>query len=191
MDCLLALVCVGLLVAIAVGIISTRNRLVPQRERIKAARARILSSCQRRDAVVTDILAVALHYEKYEGEIIKEVSRNARLRGEEGGSPASLIVSNLGNYYPQLRASETYQSLITQLGLLEGGIHQDLAEYNSAAARYNSELDLFPATVVVRLMAGFQSVEYLDSSVDQTLLSAGAVKERLRGIGPRSLERER
>lgn len=172
MNCFLLVTLIAVLVWVVTIAIKTRNSLILQREEISAARSRVVSSIKRRNAVFAHILSVAVRYEEYEGQIIRDVLRsNQGMAGSLGTRDAATVVVNLGASYPALRASETYQSLMTQFGGLESEVQNDFSRHNDLVMKYNATLSGFPINLL--LASEFQAVTYLDSSMEANLLPEG------------------
>jgi LemA protein len=146
--------------------IGIRNDLATKREAINASWAQIEADLQRRADLVPNLVGTVKAYAKEETSVVDSITK-ARAQLLNAKSPEEKIAANssldnaLGRLlvvvenYPNLKASQNFQSLQFQLEGTENRILQSRRKYNDAVKEYNTELQLFPQNVVASI-SGFQ-----------------------------------
>lgn len=183
LGCLVAIVAVLLLGGLyAVGVY---NGLVGAEQAVDAQWADVESAYQRRADLVPNLVATVQGSASFERETLREVveararvgqvtaeateaitsdpERFARFQqAQDGlGSALSRLLAVVESY-PQLRSTEAFIGLMTQLEGTENRINVERGRYNEAAQGYNTRLLRFPAALFGRAM-GFQEKVYFRS----------------------------
>lgn len=181
------IVFVGLLAVAAVTVVAIYNGLVVRRNRFKNAFAQIDVQLERRYDLVPNLVEVAQKYMSHERETLEAVvkARNAALNAcqSAAGNPtdtlamtklsqAENVLSNslgrllmLTENYPELKAQQTMNSLMEELGNTENLIAFARQAYNDAVMNYNSSLEKFPANLFAGIF-GFSEGVFLKVSSD-------------------------
>lgn len=147
---IVALSIVGVLVILIVGVvgwgISANNRFVELEETAASAKSDIDTVLQRRADLIPNLVATVKGYAQHEEEVINAVSdARAKLAGasttedklaanDELSSALSRLLVVVENY-PDLKASQNFIDLQTQLEGTENRIARSRQEYNDAVPR--------------------------------------------------------
>jgi len=163
------IVLIVVLLALVLGgceFVSTRNKLVTEKEAVSAQWSQVDADLQRRADLIPNLVETVKGYAKEETTVTQEVS-NARAALGGARNPQEKIDANsrldgaLGRLlvvvenYPNLKANENFRQLQFELAGTENRILQSRRRYNEAVQKYNTDISLFPANVVAS-MSGFQ-----------------------------------
>lgn len=177
-----------LIVLVALGVafmlaVSVYNRLVTQRNRYQNAFSQIDVQLKRRYDLIPNLVETARGYLKHERETLEAViqARNqassasqraasnpgeagamqglAAAEGLLGGALGRLMV--VAEQYPDLKADQTMAQLSEELTTTENKIAFARQAYNDAAMTYNTQTEVFPASVLAG-MFNFQRAALLE-----------------------------
>jgi len=185
-------VLLGALTALVFG--GVYNNLVTKEEGVTSAWAQVENVYQRRADLVPNLVETVKGYAAHEKETLQNVT-NARARAvQAGGVPAVVndpeqlakfqeaqtgLTSALSRLmvvvekYPDLKASQNFLALQTQLEGTENRITVERKRFNEAAQDFNAFRRRFPNVLIARLM-GFQNKAYFQA--DQDAKTAPQVK---------------
>lgn len=76
--------------------------------------------------------------------------------------------------YPDLKANESIMELLNQIKDCENTVANCKIDFNSSVEVYNATIHSFPA-MLFRKIAGFKDLDYLDSSIENSLISDEAL----------------
>ena len=146
-------------VVILVGyIISLSNRLNKARVKIEEAGSDIDVSLTKRYDVLTKMVDVVKGYAKYEKETIFEtVHLRKNMTMQEKNEANRLMgesferIHALAENYPELRASENYNTLQKAIADVEEHLQASRRLYNANVSRYNQLIATFPTSLVAGL----------------------------------------
>ena len=152
------------------------NRLVTLRQAWTRASADIDVQLKQRHDLVPNLVETVKGYAVHESGVFTQVAeaRSAAMRANtvaEKSAAEGALTGALGNLfavaenYPQLRASENFQSLQAELTDLENKIASARRFMNNAAAEYNSAIQQFPAVLVAGPL-GFKALPFFE--LDET-----------------------
>jgi len=165
----------GLIILAAVGFavvlcgcqfVQTRNKLATEKEAISAQWSQVDTELQRRADLIPNLVETVKGYAKEETGIMEALA-NARAAMIGAKGPAEKAAANdqissaLGRLmvvvenYPNLKANENFRSLQYSLEGTENRIDQMRRVYNESVQEYNTDLVVFPASIVAS-MSGFQ-----------------------------------
>jgi LemA protein len=152
------------LALLALWTVLAYNSLVGSRNKVDESWSGIEVQLKRRHDLVPNLVETVKGYATHERETLQSVTE-ARLAAVEAGEPAAVeraearLTSALGGInalaeaYPQLRASESFQRLMAELGAIEDEIQAARRIYNSNVQRYNTRTQQFPTMVLAGLMS--------------------------------------
>ena len=177
----------GIIIAIIVGIIliwgiGAYNGFVKKQEAMTTAWGQVENVYQRRADLVPNLVAVVKNYAEYEqGTILAVTEARAKAAATTvnienstesdlqqfeatqnalGQSMNRLLVAV--ENYPDLKASDNYQALQTQLTGCENRILTERQRFNEAAQVYNASLRKFPNNLIANLF-GFEKRPYFEA----------------------------
>ena len=177
----------GIIIVIIIGLIllwgwSIYNGLVKKQEAMNSAWSQVENVYQRRADLVPNLVAVVKNYAEYEQETLTAVTEarakaaastvNMENFDETDFSHFESVQKELGNSinrllvsienYPDLKASENYQSLQTQLTGCENRIQTERQRFNEAVKVYNQSIRKFPNMLIAKLL-GFENRPYFEA----------------------------
>ena len=177
----------GIIIAIVVGVvllwgIGAYNGLVKKQEAVTKAWSQVENVYQRRADLVPNLVALVKNYAEYEqGTILAVTEARAKAAATTvnienstesdlqqfeatqnalGQSMNRLLVAV--ENYPDLKASDNYQALQTQLTGCENRILTERQRFNEAAQVYNASLRKFPNNLIANLF-GFEKRPYFEA----------------------------
>jgi LemA protein len=156
---LVALISVAVLVLIALAVVLLYNRLVRLRNRAENAWAQVDVQLRRRYDLIPNLVETVKGYAAHERATFEEVTRArtaAQQAGtvQEQGEAENLLTAAIGRLfavaedYPELRASENFRQLQSQLEETEGRIAVARQIYNDAVLTYDNALETVPTNVI-------------------------------------------
>lgn len=146
------------------------NRLIAKRNRVATAWSDIDVQLTRRHDLVPNLVKVVSAYTEHERDTLEGVTR-LRAQAISTDSPARLgLIENeleallsrllvLQENYPDLKASENYLQLSSQLVEVEDQLHYARRFYNGAVRDLNTAIQSFPDLLIARLFR-FQPAEF-------------------------------
>lgn len=181
------LVIIGIVIVIGFFIAGTYNSLVTLGQAVDAQWGQVQNVYQRRADLIPNLVATvkgAANFESstYEavakarasvGQISPEVAQNAinnpqdfakyAAAQDQLGSALSRLLAVVENY-PQLRATENFQTLQAQLEGTENRIAFERLKYNEAARAFDTKRDTFPTVLIVGMFGSrFNEKPYFQS----------------------------
>lgn len=152
----------ALLIALAIVvifIISTFNRLVALRNRVRNAWSQIDVQLKRRYDLIPNLVEVVKDYMEYEQETLQRVveARNAAISAQgpkAQGAAENMLTGALRQLfalvenYPDLKANQNVMSLQEELTSTENKISFSRQHYNDMVMTFNTRIEQFPANIV-------------------------------------------
>ena len=151
----------GVLVLVAIYVISIYNRLVSTRQMSEEAWSGIDVQLKRRADLVPNLIETVKGYASHERGVFDEVTRlrtaaqsvppgdvEARAKAESALSVGLGRLLAVAEAYPDLKASANFVELQQQLDSLENEIQMARRYYNGAVRNLNTMVDSFPSNLV-------------------------------------------
>ena len=156
------IVALALLVVLGLYVVYAYNSLVRVRNEAETGWANIDVQLRRRADLIPNLVEAVKGYAAHERETFDEVTRaRAAVMGASGPRAAAEANDMLGTAlgklfavseaYPQLRASENFQSLQDELTDTEDKVAAARRYYNATVLRFNTRQQTFPTLLVARL----------------------------------------
>jgi LemA protein len=152
------------------GACGTYNSLYGRREVVKQQWSNVDVNLQRRADLIPNLVNTVKGYTKHEEQVFSEIAQaRSRLLNPQA-TPEEKIAANaqmdsalsrllvISEAYPDLKASEQYKNLMTQLEGTENRIGVARRDYNEKVAEYNIARGHFPGVIFANLF-GFQREE--------------------------------
>jgi LemA protein len=152
------------------GACGTYNSLYGKREVVKQQWSNVDVNLQRRADLIPNLVNTVKGYTKHEEQVFSEIAQaRSRLLNPQA-TPDEKIAANaqmdsalsrllvITENYPDLKASEQYRNLMTQLEGTENRIGVARRDYNEKVAEYNISRGHFPGVIFANLF-GFQREE--------------------------------
>ena len=169
---LAAIIVSAVLVVIVLILVAMYNRLVRLRNRAENAWAQVDVQLRKRYDLIPNLVETVKGYASHERETFEEVTR-ARTRAEQAGTvedkaqAENMLTAALGRLfavaeaYPELRATENFQQLQSQLEETEGKIAISRQVYNDAVLTYDTAIETVPNNLLAG-MFGFSPKPYFE-----------------------------
>lgn len=136
------------------------NGLVAKRQNCKQAFSDIDVQLKQRYDLVPQLVETVKGYAKHEKEVLQKVteartgidraqsSGAARIAAENQMSKALMGLFAVAENYPDLKANQSYQQLMSELSVIEDKIAAARRFFNSATADLNTAIEQFPASLI-------------------------------------------
>lgn len=170
----LTIVILAAVALIALFLVTTYNRLVTLRQRVKEAWSDIDVQLKRRHDLIPNLVETVKGYAGHERQTLEAVinARNQAVQvasqGPEQRAQAENILTGalrqlfaLAEAYPQLRAVESFNQLQEQLTATEDKISFARRFYNGNVRDYNTALMTFPTNTLAGVF-GFTAEQYFE-----------------------------
>lgn len=139
--------------------ISTNNKAINLEEQINGASSEIEVQEKRRVDLIYNLVDTVEAYAEYENKTLTAVTE-ARTNVSNGNiEEAQMTITAVAEAYPELKASENYNQLMTELSVTENMIAQSRNNYNTQVKGYNKFVRSFPASMILNIM-GYEKVDF-------------------------------
>ncbi len=166
-------VVLGIIAAICILFIVLYNRLVALRQTRENAFSDIDVQLKQRFNLVPQLVETVKGYASHEKEIFENVTEarsqvgsakgagGERVQAENmlGGALMGLLA--VAENYPDLKADQNFQKLMSELSDIENKIAAARRFFNNATAEYNTATQQFPAVLIAN-MFGFSQEEFFE-----------------------------
>lgn len=170
-------VIVFLILALVAYIWLTYNSLITLRERIKEALSGIDVQLKRRADLIPNLIETVKGYAKHEKEVFENVTkaRSALMKADSLADKAkadNMLTGALKSLfavaesYPDLKASDNFQDLQTQLTDTEDKVSYSRQFYNSNVLAFNTKIQTFPAALIASQF-GFKAYEFFEAEEEE------------------------
>jgi LemA protein len=161
------------LLALVIAVIAMYNGLVRLRVQSDSAWADIDVQLKRRHDMIPNLIETVKGYAAHERSTFEKVTE-ARTRAMSAGGPAARAQAEgmltealrtlfaLAENYPQLRATENFTQLQTQISEIEDHIQLARRYYNAVVRDLNIRIAQFPSNLVASLF-NFQRREFFEA----------------------------
>lgn len=168
------IVLIAVAVLLVLYFISTYNKLVVLRNRVKDQWSQIDVQLKRRFDLIPNIVETVKGYAKHENETLKGVveARNkfaVAKTPEEEMEASNQLTSCMGKLfalaesYPDLKANESFIQLQNELGETENKIATARQFYNDTVLTLNNKIEMFPSNIVAN-MFHFKKEPFFEAS---------------------------
>ena len=143
--------------------VSKNNTAIEYEEQIKESKSAMVIQEKRREDLIFNLVDTVKSYNKYEQNTLTKIveARSAATNGNF--DDAKVLVLAIAEQYPELKSSENYSKLMTELTVTENTIANYRNNYNTQVKRYNKYIRKFPNNIILSFM-GYETIdeEYLD-----------------------------
>jgi len=167
-------VLIGIAVAVivlAMGFASVYNSIVSKHETITAKWAQVDNQLQRRNDLIPNLVNTVKGYAAHERTVFENVTNARSQWGRaaniddkvKAASAMDSAISRLlmvAENYPDLKASQTFLSLMDELSGTENRIAVERMRYNEAVQGYNITVRTFPGNIVAGIAGYKPATEY-------------------------------
>ncbi|HVR77728.1 MAG TPA: LemA family protein [Acidimicrobiia bacterium] len=164
------------LAVLLILIVIIYNQLVRTRNRVDNAWAQVDVQLKRRYDLIPNLVETVKGYASHERETFERVTQ-ARSATQAASGPAEQAQAEnfltqalrqlfaVAEAYPELRASENFQNLQTELAETENKIAVSRQIYNDTVLTYNNKVQQIP-TAVVAALTGFKIREFFEAGAE-------------------------
>ncbi len=174
------LVVAGLLALIVVWVVVTNNSFIRARNKVDEAWSGIDVQLKRRHDLVPNLVETVKGYASHESATLAAVTQaRSAAMGASAGTERSAAEERLtsaldgirvvAEQYPELRASENFQTLMAELSELEDQIQAARRIFNANVNAYNTRIQLFPNSLVAGAKFTPRELFQLDSPAERAV----------------------
>ena len=173
----------GVLLLLVMMIAGSYNGMVSSRESVNTAWSKVESQYQRRSDLIPNLVNTVKGAANFEQETLtkviearskvtqikvdannpEDIARFQQAQGQVSSSLSRLLA--VAENYPQLKATENFKDLQSQLEGTENRITVARNDFNDAARSYNTKIKSFPANLLTG-MFGFKERPYFEADAD-------------------------
>jgi len=163
-----------ILVIFIIWTISIYNSFITLRERVANAKAQIAAQIESRWDAVSNLISATKQYAKHESEVLENITEKRASLGrdssmeeiEENDTQLNNVVGRLiaiSESYPDLKASEVYQTSMKSVNKFEDNVRHSRMIYNDVVTRFNRRLKQFPTNIIGN-MFNFKEQTYFEQT---------------------------
>lgn len=148
----------AILILLLLWAIFTSNSLIAKRNRVEQCRSGICVALKQRNDLLPNLVASVKAYMGHENatlvritELRSRLSEASESEQIAGGAEISSLLARLQidvENYPELRASEQFLLLLSQIEQMENEIQAVRRTYNAAVTDYNNSIEMFPSSLI-------------------------------------------
>jgi LemA protein len=176
-------VILGIIVLIVLWAIMLYNGLVALRQRVNQSFADIDVQLRQRHDLIPNLVETVKGYASHERGTLEAViqARNSAIAAQGQGTGAQVAAENqlsgalrqmfaLSESYPNLKANENFQQLMSELSDIENKLAASRRFFNNAVQEYNTGIQRFPAVLVASSL-GFQPQVFFDLGEERKVVA--------------------
>lgn len=178
-----------LIAVIVVGTIGLYNSMVSKHQAVQEAWSNIESTQQRRYDLIPNLVNTVKGYASHEKQTFqavvearakamntsinvdlndpKTMEKLVQMQGDLAGALSKLIA--IAEAYPDLKASQNFLDLQSQLEGTENRINVARTRYNNAVKVFNSSILKFPGNIINNILGGFEKFEFFKAATGAQL----------------------
>ena len=163
---------IGVIIVLVLWIITIYNGLIAMRQRVNQAFSDIDVQTKQRHDLVPNLVETVKGYAGHERGTLEAVvqARNAAVAAQAAAenalSGALRQLFALSEAYPDLKASQNFQQLQSQLSDIENKIAAARRFFNNAVQEYNTGIQQFPAVLLAGPF-GFTPKDFFDVGAEE------------------------
>ena len=126
------------------------NRIITLKNRMNNAKANIESELKRRNSLIPRLVETVKGFVQHE-QTIQNLITTLRSKATASYTNIHDQIAIIAESYPNLKASEHYQTLMTNLTDTEERIAYSRNFYNNSVQQYNTKIQQFPVSIIASL----------------------------------------
>lgn len=171
------IIVIAIIVILVVWGIGAYNNFVRSKEMVSNAMAQIATQVESRWDALTNLISATKQYQTHEHDTLTKivesrsnVSRNSSVsdveKDDAAFNRALRSIDVVVEQYPNLKASDVYQSTMNSVNTYENNVRQSRMVFNDTVTKYNRLIKTFPNSVIAGF-TGFTPEEYFESSAEK------------------------
>ena len=185
----LIIIIIAVLLVVFFAMVGTYNGLVKLNERVNEAWSDITVQLKYRADLIPNLIETVKGYAKHEKEAFENVTKarsaimsaksvKSTAEAEKNMEAALGKIFAIAESYPELKASENFKELQTQLQDVEDKIQAARRFYNNGAKELNVKIKTFPCNLINKIVGHFKLREYfeVDAAESAKIQNAPEVK---------------
>lgn len=121
-----------------------QNKAINLEEQITTAQSEIKIQEKRRADLIPNLVDCVKAYDEHEYKTLMDVIAARGTSSDAAIGEVTTMISAIAEAYPELKSSENYKQLMTELSVTENLIAQTRTNYNTWITQYNSYVRKFP-----------------------------------------------
>ena len=159
---IIIIIIVGVVLLLVFYVIGVYNKLINARNKVKDQFAQIDVQLKRRSDMIPNLVETVKGYMTHESETLtkiaelrtswanaKTIDEKAKLDNELAGTLKTIMA--VSESYPDLKASQNFTNLQSELSETEDKISYSRQFYNDSVTKYNTELEKFPSNIIASM----------------------------------------
>ncbi len=168
---------VGVVLILAMWVLTAYNGLVTLRNRVREAWSQIDVQLKRRSSLIPNLVETVKGYATHEKEVFENVTKarsvlmgaqslgeKAKANDQLSGALKSLFA--VAEAYPQLRASENFKELQEEISDTETKVAASRQFYNTNVLDLNNTIETMPSAIIAN-MFGFKKEEFFKATEEE------------------------
>lgn len=167
----------GVVVVVAIYVISVYNNLKTQENRVENAWSQIDVQLQRRFDLIPNFVETVKGYMTHESETFEKIAALRTSWANAGSvadkadidnqlSGALKTIMAVSENYPELKANQNFADLSEELRNTENKISFSRQFYNDTVTKFNTKLELFPSNIIANSF-GFKEKELFKAESEE------------------------
>lgn len=157
---LIAVAVIVAVILLAIVVVqASRNKAIGLEEQIATAKSNIDVMQKRRADLIPNLVECVKAYDKHEYETLLAIIQARGASSDSAAQEIQTMIAAVAEAYPQLRSSENYRELMTELTTTENQIASYRSNYNSQVRSYNRTVRQFPHSFFLSIL-GYEPIEY-------------------------------
>lgn len=178
---LIVLFLIGFLFLAVVGIVVygvlSYNTFVRLREKVFNGKAQIAAQIESRWDAVSNLISATKQYESHEASVLENITEKRASLGrdssmqdiEQNDAELNNVVGRLiavSESYPELKASEVYQTTMESVNKYEEQVRHSRMIYNDVVTQFNRKLRQFPTNFIGQMFK-FEAQAYFEQTKEK------------------------
>lgn len=165
---------IGVVVLILLYGVITYNKLVGMKNKVEESFSTMDVYLKKRWDLIPNIVETVKGYAKHEKDTLKDITELRNTSYDKMSTNDKIDANNkltqglnkimaLAESYPELKASDNYKDLSTQLTKVEEDIANARKYYNGTVRNINDKIEMFPSNIIASIL-GFKSFKMFEAN---------------------------
>jgi len=141
-----------------VGATTSYNRAISFEETLSRTRSDIQIQQQRQFDLITKLVDTVEANSSYESETLQKIVEMRSLLDAGNIEEVQTLLNVVAEQYPQLKATESYQQLMTELSISANLISEHRKAYTSSIETYRKFVRGFPMSIYLNI-SGYETID--------------------------------